>query len=336
MPVQYVSILGEYAQTRTKASVFDTCHMSEFRILGDAQEIGLDKIVTCRLKDMPIKTCRYGFMLKEDGRVIDDLIVFRVDKEQWFIVANAATMKKDEENFRAHLSPASSLENISFSTGKIDLQGPLSRDILKGIVPGIEKLTYYTFEYFPLLDEQCLISRTGYTGELGYEIFISPKKIPELWDMLLADENIKPAGLGARDLLRLEMGYPLSGQDINEDISPLEAGLGRFIDWEKEFIGESVLLKEKEKGPSRRAICFISASRRSPRHHQHLYNKEKEDIGFVTSGAFSPHLQRGIGIGLVISQFPKTEEVIYFGDERNQQEAMVTKRPFYKQGTFKK
>ena len=249
MPVQYKEgILAEYEQTRKGAAVFDICHMGEFIIEGDAQASGLDRLVMQRLSDIPIKTSRYGAMLNEEGGVLDDLIVFRLEEKKWFMLVNASTADDDAAHFRRELSSTAVFHDISAQTGKIDIQGPLSREVMKQFVPDIEKLNYFHFDFFNLLGHNVLISRTGYTGELGYEIFYPWDKTLVLWEALLKDTRVKPAGLGARDLLRIEAGYCLYGHELQENISVLESGLDRFIDWEKEFIGKEALLKEKEKG----------------------------------------------------------------------------------------
>ena len=169
----------------------------------------------------------------------DDLIVFRLEERKWFLVVNGATAEKDAKHFQEHLTEGAAFKDVSFQTGKIDVQGPLSRNVLSSFVAEIEKLDYYTCDYFDLLGERVIISRTGYTGELGYEIYFPWGKTKDLWGALLEHENVKPAGLGARDILRIEMGYSLYGHELEEGISPLESGLQRFIDFEKDFRKET-------------------------------------------------------------------------------------------------
>ncbi|HBR15309.1 MAG TPA: glycine cleavage system aminomethyltransferase GcvT [Candidatus Omnitrophica bacterium] len=335
MPVQFEGILAEYDQTRTRAAIFDTSHMGEFLVEGDAGVCGLDRIVTMSLADMPIKTGRYGMILNERGGIIDDLIVFRVDQQKWFIVVNGSTTHNDAEHFKRHLKAQALFKDVSTQTGKLDIQGPLSRDVLSGLVKDISKLDYYTFDYFDLLGDQVLISRTGYTGELGYEIYCPWNMARTLWQRLMEDKRLKAAGLGARDLLRLEMGYSLYGHELNEDISPLEAGLSRFINFEKDFIGKEALLKQREIGGQRKIVGFVSDNRRSPRAGHKIYSEEKAEIGFVTSGAFSPELKKGIGLGMVAYDRGTKGAVISFGDESNRVPAIITERIFYKKGSLK-
>lgn len=334
MPVQYGSIIEEYQQTRQQTALFDICHMGEFIIEGDAVSSGLDRIVTQRLVDLPINACRYGMMLNEQGGVIDDLIVFRLGQEKWMAVVNAGTLEKDVRHFQNELSPAAKFSNISDATGKIDVQGPASRDFLKPLVEEIENLQYYTFGEFSLGDYDVIVSRTGYTGELGYEIYCPWDRTPGLWDRLLK-MGAKPAGLGARDMLRIEMGYSLYGHEISEEISPLDAGLDRFIDWEKEFIGKPALSVQKQKGKQRKIICFAADSRRAPRAEQMIFSEQGKAIGVVTSGTFSPALTQGVGLGFVPCDV-KVDDHIFFGKESDRISARVMGRPIYKSGSLKR
>ena len=335
MPLQYEGIITEWDYNRKICSLFDCSHMGEFLISGDLKGSGLDRIVTQRLSDMPLKTCRYGAMLNVQGGVIDDLIVYRKAPEEWMIVVNASNIEKNARYFKANLTSKVMFKDVSFQTAKLDLQGPLSRDILKTFVPDISKLEYYTFDEFVLLGEKCLISRTGYTGELGYEIYYPWEKSKELWRAILKNDKVKPTGLGVRDVLRIEMCYSLYGHELEENISPLQAGLNKFIDFEKDFVGKDVLLKEKVQGVKRRIGCFTSDSRRSPRTGYKIFDEKLAVVGEVTSGTFSPGLQLGIGLGFIDVTSDGAEKKIFFGDERSQSPATIIKRPFYKNGTLK-
>ena len=333
MPIQYSGIIEEHNWVRQNAGLFDICHMGEFVVEADLAKSNLDDLVTVNLKNMPQGACRYGFMLNEQGGIIDDLLVYRISNTDWMIVVNAATTNGDFAHLQKHLNKATRLENISQSLGKLDLQGPLAAEVVDLIGLGVKNLRYYTFDYFTLLGEKIIISRTGYTGELGYELYMPNNKILQLWDKLLSDQRVKPIGLGARDTLRLEMGYSLYGQDIDKNITPLEAGLNHFIDWDKEFIGKASLLKQKQNGVSRRMICFIADSRRSPRHNYRIIYKD-QDVGSVTSGSFSPSLGLGIGMGYVSCQIAHGEEVS-LSENSISINAKVTGKPFYKNGSAK-
>jgi len=335
MPVQYEGIIAEYDQTRTQCALFDISHMGEFIIEGDLDETGLDRCVTMNLKDLPVQSARYGAILNEQGGILDDTIIFRLEEKKWFIVVNGARTEADANFFLANLKNPDAFKDVSAEIGKIDIQGPTSRDILEKYVPEVNKLNFYGFDHFDLLGENVLISRTGYTGELGYEIYYPWKKTKELWNELLSNEGVEPAGLGARDVLRIEVGYSLYGHELAEHITPLESGLERFVDFEKEFIGKEALVKLKEEGITKKLVGITSDSRRSPRAEQLLYAEEGNPIGEVTSGTFSPFLEKGIGLGFIKKEFAKVSNLIYFGNEKNKSPAKVTSKIFFKDGSLK-
>lgn len=334
MPIQYSGIIEEHNWVRQNAGLFDICHMGEFMIQADLAKSNLGNLVTIDLDGMPLGACRYGFMLNEQAGIIDDLLVYRIATAEWMVVVNAATTDGDFAHLKKHLTGATTFKNVSQSLGKLDLQGPLSADVLEGLAgPGIRQLRYYTFGYFELLGEKIIISRTGYTGELGYELYMPNNKITQLWDKLLGDKRVRPIGLGARDTLRLEMGYSLYGQDIDKNITPLEAGVGHFIDLNKEFTGKVSLLKQKQNGVSRRMIYFTADSRRSPRHNYRIIHKG-QDVGAVTSGSFSPSLGAGIGMGYAGSEIAIGEQIV-LSEGAISINAKVTNKPFYKNGSAK-
>ena len=212
MPIQYAGILAEHNHTRQVVSVFDICHMGEFKFEGDPVSSGFDRIVTQNIVSMPEGSCRYGFILNENAGVIDDLIVYRFKNNKWMIVVNAATISGDKEHFLKNLSKGSKFKDVSGELGKLDVQGPRSREVIAKIFgKGIEALDYYTSGEFALWGEKCIVRRTGYTGELGYEVYISSDRVVKLWKLLLENPLVKPAGLGCRDTLRLEASLPLYG-----------------------------------------------------------------------------------------------------------------------------
>jgi len=336
MPIQYEGIIAEHQWTRSSASIFDICHMGEFIIHGGFKKTGLDRIVTLRLHDMQKGACRYGLMLNENGGIVDDLVVYKIDEEKWMLVVNAATTPKDESHIRKNILPDARFEDISEKTAKIDLQGPLSTDVLAAVLGiSVDPLKYYRFGSFSISGEECIISRTGYTGELGYEVYLNSENAVSLWQALLKDSRVKPAGLGARDTLRLEMGYPLYGQDIDDAHTPHEAGLERFVDLDKDFIGREAFLDKKVKGPHSRLVCFTTNSRRQPRHNYKICLDNKE-VGIVTSGTFSPSLSRGIGMGYVENGYEALgSEIAIVGDRAQEMEARICERPFYRKGSLR-
>lgn len=332
MPVHYGSILSEAKHTREKVSIFDIFHMGEFLIKENPEKSSLDNAITVPVVKMKEKTCKYGFLLNEKGGIIDDLIVYRLNYDEWMIVVNASNEERDEKILRERISPNTFFKNISAEIMKIDVQGPLSRDIIRKIAGDeINKLKYYTFDKFNFLEGFYIISRTGYTGELGYEIYIDVKKSEELWNLLLNFSDVKPAGLGARDILRLEMGYPLYGDELTENITPLDACMERFIDFEKEFIGKKELLTHQ---PQKLLCGFLVEGRKTFRHNSKVFLNEKE-IGYVTSGVFSPQLNCGIGMAYILKEHTIENTEIFLGKEKPEVKGKIVKLPFVKNTSLK-
>jgi len=285
-------------------------------------------VVTQNIISMPEGSCRYGFMLNEQAGILDDLVVYRISKNNWMLVVNAATTPGDYEHLKKNLSGKYNLQNVSDKTGKLDVQGPQSLDVLKNIFgQGLAKLNYYTFSEFSFQGQRCTVSRTGYTGELGYEIYISTDYVIKLWEVLLKDSRVKPAGLGCRDTLRLEMGYPLYGQDLDTNHTPLSAGLIKFVDLSKDSIGKDVLLEEQKRGPKQHLICFQADSRRAPRHGFAIFANAKR-VGIVTSGSFSPSLAVGIGMGYVSGNYDLGTELMV-KEAGIEIPVKIVKKPFY-------
>ena len=336
MPVQYAGIIAEHTHTRTQVSLFDICHMGEFYIKGEPEGSGLARIFSFPIRDMSVGKCRYGPMLNERGGIKDDLIVYRLSSDEWMIVVNSATVEKDAAHIKGNLAKNTVFEDRSDKTAKLDLQGPLAPDVVTALIhTDVTRLKYYTFGHFDILGERNIISRTGYTGEAGYELYVSAEKAVSLWDHILGDERVRPAGLGARDTLRLEMGYSLYGQDVTEDTTPLEGGLQRFVDFSKDFIGKSALVKQKAEGVQKLLVAFKSDSRRAPRHDDSIFNNGKE-IGKVTSGSFSPTLLCGIGLGYVDADYADTGRELTVKHGPAEMKVKIAERPFYKHGSARK
>jgi len=334
MPIQYDSIIAEHRWCRRKAALFDICHMGEFLFRGEVTSSGLENVFTFSVKSIPIGRSRYGFLLNERGGIVDDLIVFRLAEDEAMVVTNAATIGKDFAVISERLR-GGEFRDISSSTGKIDIQGPLAREVMVKVAgPEIAAIPYFRFIRTRLLGCDMIVSRTGYTGELGYEIFLPSEKVVEFWRLFLEDERVKPAGLGARDLLRLEMGYSLYGNDIDEETTPLEAGLEAFVNLDKDFVGRDALVRQKEEGLKRVRAAFRAGSRRSPRHHYGIFH-EGALAGHVTSGAFSPMLGCGIGLGLVRPEAAMAGSSITISHENVSMEAVVCELPFYGDGSLR-
>ncbi len=335
MPIQYAGIIAEHKWCREQAALFDICHMGEFLFKGDIEAQGLENVFTFSVKGIPVGRSRYGFLLNDRGGVIDDLIVFRLAEDEVMIVVNAATIDNDFSVIRSRLRQDAQLTDVSAQTAKLDLQGPLSREVLVELFGSeIGAIPFFKFIKTRILGVDAIVSRTGYTGELGYEIFLPASKVTELWELLLKDGRVAPAGLGSRDLLRLEVGYSLYGSDLDEATTPLAAGLAAFVNLDKEFVGKDALLKERQAGAEKVKIAFRVNSRRAPRHHYQIFH-EGAQVGSVTSGAFSPMLSCGIGMGFVKPEATALGSKLVIKHDKVEMEAVVVELPFYTGGSLR-
>jgi aminomethyltransferase len=330
MPIHYGSILQEARHTRSAVSIFDVSHMGECIIHEDPDASSLDRIITIPVTKIKLKRSRYGFLLNERGGILDDLIAFRKAGDDWMLVVNAGTQDNDFKIIKGQLSPEASMEIISHRTVKIDIQGPLSLEVMKRFIgDDLKELPYFGFDSFGLMGGECIISRTGYTGELGFEIFIESGKGVELWHELIKNPMVKPAGLGARDILRTEMGYPLYGNELTEETTPLDCGMDRFLDMDKDFTGKGSLLEAQKRGAGKRLAGFVSGDRRTPRHGNSVLVDNRE-AGSVTSGVFSPHLNRGIGMGHIDAGAYEPEKETFIDAGREKIPAKIVQLPFIK------
>ncbi|MCF7875341.1 MAG: glycine cleavage system aminomethyltransferase GcvT [Candidatus Omnitrophica bacterium] len=341
VPLFYTSIFDEYKHCRQGAALFDISHMGEFIFKGDVEASGIEKAVTPWIEKIPTGRSRYGFILNKSGGIIDDLLIFKISSDKILFVVNAAAESIDYKRLNEVIE-SGNLKNISSKTAKIDLQGPLAKEVLEQVLGFCQDISYFSFVEFDYKGEKILISRTGYTGELGYEIFMPNKLVLSIWEQFINHEKVKPAGFGARDILRLEMGYNLAGNELTEAITPLEAGLGKFINFDKDFIGKDALLKQKNKGVEKIQVAFIANSKRIPRPGYKIYYQDRE-IGEVTSGSFSAHLSAGIGLGYLKSSLANqvrkddSDMKIIVGDNKKVRiEAQIVKLPFYKKGSARK
>lgn len=298
MPVQYRGIIEEHLHTRAQTGLFDTCHMGEFFVRGPGAAALLERLVTCRVGNLTDGQARYGLMLNPRGGVIDDLIVFRINPEEFMIVVNGGTRDKDRVWFEAHFTEFGlDFSDDSDAIAKLDLQGPASGRVLAALAGEPAALGTRRFHHVMGAIEgvPVRISRTGYTGEFGYELFFPAAAAVTLWDRLLSFSEVLPIGLGARDTLRLEKGLSLYGHELTEDLTPLEANLERFVDFDKDFIGRDALLAQKRTGLPRLLTGFLCEGRRAAR-EGFVIRAAGGESGQVSSGAFSPCLTRGVGM----------------------------------------
>ena len=291
MPVQYrEGILAEHKYTREHVSLFDICHMGEFKAVGPGAAEALDAALARSVADQKDGVCRYNFLLNESGGVIDDLIVYRMGGEEFFIVVNAARIAVDFAELRKRLPASVKLENLSDATAKFDLQGPDSAAVLTSLGLDAAALPkYYHWGRFRLFGLDMLISRTGYTGELGFELYFDAAHAVDVWRKLLACPGVKPAGLGARDTLRLEMGYPLYGDEMDEATTPVEAGFGALLKLDKSarsFVGSEAL---RSNPPGKHLRGIVLEGRRAAHTGTPLLYRGAQ-VGTITSGTFAPSL----------------------------------------------
>ncbi len=335
LPVQFTSIIQEHLWTRENASIFDVSHMGQIFVKGDRAGEFLDWMLTNSISSLETGQCRYTLMLNEEAGIIDDLIAYRIGGEEFMLVVNAGRREKDFSWLLSHRWDGIELEDRTFQITKIDLQGPRSLEVLNELMGrDFSFLGYFRFVEARMQDDDVLVSRTGYTGELGYEIYIAWDQGPFLWNRLLEFDLVRPAGLGARDTLRLEVGYPLYGQDIDETTTPIEANLERFVFWDKEFVGKEALKKRRSEGASHRLVGLKGDGKRPFRKGDKVFSLDGEEVGWITSGSYSPSLEKAIGLAYIKDGFEVGDRVRVEG-QRAGADAEIFSYPFYKQGTVR-
>ncbi|WP_027183425.1 glycine cleavage system aminomethyltransferase GcvT [Desulfovibrio inopinatus] len=327
MPIQYTKILTEHEQTRTKAGVFDICHMGEFLISGENAAQALGKVVTHNLTTLMPGRCRYGFLLNPEGGILDDLIIYCLEQDRYMLVVNAARTALDYDWLKKHLPEHITLEDISDQTAKIDLQGPRSYAVLTSVLGQNIELKYFNFTTLSYEGENLLVSRTGYTGELGFEFYLPVSKALGLWEALIAHNDVEPVGLGARDTLRLEMGLPLYGQDLDEHHTPSEAGMTWLPASDADYVGKSQSSTIRQ-----RLVPLVIEGRRSARHHDAVKDASDNTVGVVTSGSFAPSLGHVVALAYINAD-AADQDAFFIEASRTKLEAKKTELPFYKKGT---
>lgn len=339
MPVQYKGILDEHQAVRTKAGLFDVSHMGEIAVCGSGALPFLQKLLTNDLQKMSVGQALYSPMCDPTGGIVDDLLVYRIEAEKYLLVVNAGNKDKDWEwinDQAANSQQGMEIRDLSDEIGLLALQGPLAQEILTKLsTESLENLKYYHFIFSQVAGIEAVISRTGYTGEDGFELYLAADKAPFVWDELLdagQGLGLAPAGLGARDTLRFEACLPLYGHELSATITPLEAGLGFFVAWSKEnFIGKEALLKQKEAGIPRKLVGFSMLERGIPR-AGYTIKKDGVSIGEVSSGTYAPTLGQNLGLGLVSSKEAIVDNEISVSIRDKDLKAKIIKKPFYKKG----
>lgn len=334
LPVEYSGIRTEHDAVRNAAGLFDVSHMGEITVTGEAAEEYLQNIVTNDISVLSNYQICYTTMCYPDGGIVDDLLVYKYSNKKYLLVVNASNTEKDYEWLDTHSIENITIKNVSDEYSQLAIQGPKAQEILQKLSDiDLNEIEFYHFaDNVKIREINALVSRTGYTGEDGFEIYLPSAEGPILWDLLLEsgkDFGLIPAGLGARDTLRFEAALPLYGQEIDKDITPLEAGLGFCVKLSKEkFIGMEALAKQKSEGLKRKLAGFEMTERGIPRSHYQVYADGKK-IGYVTTGSLSPTLNKNIGLALLDIDYTKEGTEIEVEIRNKKVKAKIIKKPFY-------
>ena len=335
MPVQYEGVNAEHETVRNGVGVFDVSHMGEFLLTGENALALIQKVTSNDASVLEIGRAQYSCLPNNDGGIVDDLIVYRIKENQYLLVVNASNIEKDWNWISSHNDLGVEMRNLSDDYSLLAIQGPKAVEAMQSLTTvDLSAIKYYHFEVGPFAGiEHVIISATGYTGSGGFEIYCKNTEVEQLWNKVFeagATFGIKPIGLAARDTLRLEMGFCLYGNDINDTTSPLEAGLGWITKFTKEFTNSENLKKQKEAGVSRKLVGFEMVERGIPRHDYEIVDAEGNNIGIVTSGTQAPSLGKAIGMGYVKTEFSAVDSEIFILIRDKKVKAKVVKMPFYK------
>lgn len=334
LPVQYTGIIEEHEQVRKAAGLFDVSHMGEIIVRGQDAEIIIQRLVTNNIIGAREYRVIYSPMCYPDGGVVDDLLIYKYSDQYYLLIVNASNTDKDYDWIKQNAAGRAEIINVSDSFAQLALQGSRAEAILQKLTgTPLSEIGFFRFKPDVLLGGiEAIVSRTGYTGEDGFEIYINSESAVYLWDKILEagrDEGLVPVGLGARDTLRFEAALPLYGHEISQDISPLEAGLGKFVKLDKDdFIGKEALLKQHEQGLKRILVGFEMIDRGIPRSGYEVQVNGRK-AGFVTSGSFSPSLGKNIGMALVESGINEEDAEINIVIRNKALKAKTVKLPFY-------
>jgi aminomethyltransferase len=336
LPVQFSSIKEEHEAVRTRAGLFDVSHMGEIEVKGKDSLAFLQKVMTNDVAKLTNGRAQYTLMCYENGGTVDDLLIYKKDEDHYLLVVNAANTEKDVEWLNQHVFGDVELTNISEKIAQLALQGPLAEKVLQTLTDiDLSQMKFFEFkDNVNLQGINALVSRTGYTGEDGFEIYCRAEDAIILWNAILEagkEDGVLPCGLGARDTLRFEATLPLYGQELSKDITPIEAGLGFAVKTNKEidFIGKDVLKKQKEEGTLRKLVGIEMIDKGIPRHGYPIFFEE-EEIGFVTTGTQSPTLKKNIGLALIKSEFSALDTEVKVDIRGKRLKAKVVATPFYK------
>lgn len=334
MPVQYEGVNAEHETVRNAVGVFDVSHMGEFLLSGpDALDL-IQRVTTNDASTLTIGRAQYSCLPNGKGGIVDDLIVYRIKEEEYLLVVNASNIEKDWNWISSHNTKNVSMRNLSDDYSLLAIQGPKAVEAMQSLTSvDLSAIKYYHFEVGPFAGiDHVIISATGYTGSGGFEIYCKNSEVKQVWDKVFeagAAFGIKPIGLAARDTLRLEMGFCLYGNDIDDTTSPLEAGLGWITKFTKDFVDSDKLKAEKEAGVSKKLIGFEMIDRGIPRHDYRILDAKGNVIGKVTSGTQGPSVKKAIGMGYVNTEFAAPDSEIFIEIRDKGVLAKVVKMPFY-------
>jgi len=335
MPVSYKGVNIEHETVRKGVGVFDVSHMGEFLITGPHALQLIQKVTSNDASKLEDGQAQYSCLPNKSNGIVDDLIVYRLEAEKWLLVVNASNIEKDWNWISSHNDMGAVMRNLSEDYSLLAIQGPKAIEAMQSLTSvDLSAIAFYTFKISDFAGiEHVIISATGYTGSGGFEIYCKNSEVEQIWNSVFkagADWNIQPIGLAARDTLRLEMGYCLYGNDINDTTSPIEAGLGWITKFNKDFINSKALKEQKEQGVRRRLIAFEMKERGIPRQNYDIVNKDGIVIGNVTSGTMSPSLNKGIGLGYVVTDMKAPGTEIFIQIRKKAIPATIVKLPFYK------
>ncbi len=335
MPVSYEGVNIEHHNVRENLGVFDVSHMGEFLITGENALELIQKITSNDASKLVDGKAQYTVMPNETGGIIDDLIIYRFNAEKYLLVVNASNIEKDWDWISKHNTEDAGMRDMSEELSLLAIQGPKAAEAMQSLTDvALQKMSFYTFEVAEFAGvDNVIISATGYTGSGGFEIYFKNEDAEQIWEAVMKagkDFGIKPTGLAARDTLRLEMGFCLYGNDIDETTSPIEAKLGWITKFTKDFVNSENLKKEKEEGSKRKLIAFELEERGIPRQGYEIIDENGKEIGKVTSGTMSPSLEKGIGLGYVATGFVGVGKKIFIKIRKKVVPATQVKLPFYK------
>ena len=336
LPVQFSSIKEEHDAVRNRAGLFDVSHMGEIFVEGPDALTYLQKMLSNDISKIAIGGAQYSALCYENGGVVDDLVTYRLADDRYLLCVNAANIEKDVEWLQQHLEGNVTLTNASDEYAQIALQGPLSEEVLQTLTTtDLSAIKFFKFQdNVEIGGHPVLVSRSGYTGEDGFELYGTPEAIKDLWNKILdagKDKGVVAAGLGSRDTLRFEACLPLYGQELSKDITPLEAGIGFAVKLAKDpqFIGQQALIEQKENGVPRKSVAIEMIDKGIPRTGYKVF-KDGVEIGEVTTGTQSPLTKRNIGLALIDAKFAEVGIELEIEVRKNRAKAVIVEKPFYK------